>query len=108
MEPLEGIDLMQSRRNVEKLTDLCSGPGKLCMALGITREHSGADLTCSPLYIEEGSNVPKSQIMVSPRINIDYAGEWKDRLWRFYLKDSPFVSKVQKRYRDEARVLLSP
>ena len=51
LEPLEGIELMRSRRGREKLTDLCSGPGKLCQAMGISREQYGSDLTRDRLFI---------------------------------------------------------
>ncbi len=103
VEPLEGVDLMKRRRGTEVLTNLCSGPGKLCAALGITREQYGADLLGDELYLEDRPPVPGDRVMVSPRINIDYAGEYKDKLWRFYLKDSPFVSPVPRRYRDAAQ-----
>ena len=83
LRPVAGIDLMQKRRRTENLLDLCSGPGKLCAALAI----------------EDGELVPREKIGVSPRVNIDYAGECRDYLWRYYLRDDPFVSKVPGRYR---------
>lgn len=103
LEPTEGLELMKARRGVEKAEDLCSGPGKLCAALGITREQYGADLLGSELYLKDGPAPPREKIMVSPRVNIDYAEEYRDKLWRFYLKDSPFVSKTPRRYRDAAK-----
>lgn len=110
LEPVDGIELMQQRRSTKKHSDLCNGPGKLCMAMGITKKQYGFDLCNSELYLEPFVYVEKSSIMVSPRINIDYAGECKDYLWRYYIKDNPHVSKVKKRYmvipfsqRDEKR-----
>ncbi len=99
LRPVAGIDLMQKRRRTENLLDLCSGPGKLCAALGITRADNGGDLCGGALSIEDGELVPREKIGVSPRVNIDYAGECRDYLWRYYLRDDPFVSKVPGRYR---------
>lgn len=98
LQPVEGIDLMRRRRGVEKAEALCSGPGKLCAALGITREQYGLDLLGDTLFLEDGPRVPPEQILCSPRVNIDYAEEYREKPWRFYLKDSPFVSKVPKRF----------
>lgn len=90
LEPLDGIDLMKSRRKTNKLTNLCSGPGKLCQALNITRENYGEDLCGDKLYIlDAGYNM---EVATSPRINIDYAEECKDYLWRYFVKGSKFVS----------------
>lgn len=98
LEPVEGIGLMKCRRGTEKLNDLCNGPGKLCQALGITKAQYGADLCGEELYIADYRSFTDGEIAVSPRINIDYAEEWKDRLWRYYVKGNPHVSKVPKRY----------
>ncbi len=71
-----------------------NGPGKLCRALNIDISLNGVDLTTSDLiYLEDRSEVSKDEIVITKRVNIDYAGADKDRLWRFYIKDSPFVSK---------------
>lgn len=107
VEPLTGLDLMQERRRTAGLKKLCSGPGKLCMAMDISRQHNGADLCGDVLYLEYGegfgpgpagtvlfSEGPRPfEIAASRRINVDYAGEDALRLWRFTIKDSPFVSK---------------
>ena len=53
LEPLEGIELMTKRRNGKLLKQLCSGPGKLCDAMGIDKSNNGMDLTGSQLYIEK-------------------------------------------------------
>lgn len=97
LEPVEGIELMKERRNTDKILNLCSGPGKLCQAMGITREHYGMDLCGDKLYIEEpeltGDIGNSFEIEQSKRINIDYAEEAKDFEWRFTIKGSKFVSK---------------
>ena len=98
LEPLDGTELMKLRRKTDKLENLCSGPGKLCSALGINRSHSGTDLCKDEIYILDRPALPKSKIAVSPRINIDYAEEYRDKLWRYFIKDSKFVSKVPKKY----------
>lgn len=98
LEPVDGIDLMCQRRNTNSLVDLCNGPGKLCQAMGITKELYGCDLCGGELYLEQLQCIEKSQIMVSPRINIDYADECKDYLWRYFIQGSPYVSKTPKRY----------
>lgn len=91
LEPTFGIELMQERRKTQRRSSLCSGPGKLCQAMGITKAHYGMDLCGDELYIENtDSSAPA--IEATKRINIDYAGEAKDYPWRFILKDSPFLS----------------
>lgn len=98
LEPLDGVELMKNRRGTDNLQNLCSGPGKLCGALGITREQSGADLCKDELFILDKPALSASDIAVSPRINIDYAEEYRDVLWRYFVKGSKFVSKVPKKY----------
>lgn len=91
IEPIAGIELMESRRKTDKLKNLCSGPGKLCKAMDIDMKLYGTDLCKGDdLYIEYSE---KAEWVASKRINIDYAGEAADYLWRFTKKDSPFVSK---------------
>lgn len=98
LEPVKGIELMRRRRGKDELKQLCSGPGKLCQALGIGKEQYGLDLCAGPLYIEDYQDLPPEQIALSPRVNIDYAERYRDRLWRFYIKESRYVSKVPSRF----------
>jgi DNA-3-methyladenine glycosylase len=94
VEPVEGIDLMRKRRHGRAGESLTSGPGKLCLALGIDRALDRADLLGERVWIEEGRGpIPRSAIAVGPRIGIDYAGEWADRPWRFWIRNSSFVSR---------------
>ena len=74
--------------NIEGKTD---GPGKLCKAMGITREHNKLSLLGEKIWLEQGA--PAQSIKVTPRIGIDYAKEWKDAPLRFLDADSKFVSK---------------
>ena len=92
VEPLEGIDIMRQRRKKNKLTDLCNGPGKLCQSMGITKADNGVDLTGDHLYLEKPEQKEDFTIERSKRINIDYAKEARDYLWRFTIADSPFIS----------------
>lgn len=88
LEPLTGIAEMQKRRGKTKLTELCSGPGKLCQALGLNLIHNGFDLRSSELFITSGSKA--SSLASSPRIGIS---KNKEVAWRFYEKDSPYLSQ---------------
>ncbi len=93
LEPREGISLMKKRRQTEELINLCSGPAKICQAFGIDRSHNGVSLSSSrsPLFINDGERREKrkEELIWTSRIGI---GEGKDRLWRAYLKGSPFIS----------------
>lgn len=96
LEPLEGIDLMKKRRNMEKIKNLCNGPGKLCIAMDITKKENEVNLITSQLYLEEPVIQLPFEIKSAKRINIDYAEEAKDFLWRFYIKDTPYLSVKEK------------
>ena len=89
LEPLEGIDLMRERRRKESLRDLCSGPGKLCRALGIDGTYSGQDALRGPLRIEAVEG-PLPILATAPRIGIS---QGIDLPWRFLEAGSPFVSR---------------
>jgi DNA-3-methyladenine glycosylase len=88
LEPLEGVELMRARRGVDAERGLCSGPGKLCQAIGIRLTDHGRDLVSDErLWIEPGA--PPARIFVSPRIGITRSVEHP---WRFFDPDSRFVS----------------
>lgn len=92
LEPVEGLELMKARRKNDNILKLANGPGKLCTAMGITREHNGMDLCSDILYLEYPENDVEHQIEASKRINIDYAEEAKDYLLRFTIKGNKYVS----------------
>ena len=74
-----------------------NGPGKVCRYLKIDKTLNGIDLCGSELYIEDrGEVVGSDDIIQAKRIGVDYAGEWKDRPWRFYIKGNKYVSKAEK------------
>jgi DNA-3-methyladenine glycosylase len=88
LEPTRGLELQQSRREVEDVRQLCSGPGKLCQALGITREHDGLALDVPPFRLEARTEVP--EILTGPRIGITRATELS---WRYVDAGFPFLSR---------------
>jgi DNA-3-methyladenine glycosylase len=97
VEPVEGLDVMRRRRSGQPDHNLTNGPGKLCIALGIDRGMDCVDLLGRRVWIEERKKLPARQIASGPRIGIDYAEEWVDKPWRFWIKGNPFVSRVVSR-----------
>lgn len=101
VEPVKGIEEMARNRfkkdyndlTKSQIKNLTNGPGKLCSAMGITRDNNGDDLLGDRLYIMEPEFNENFTIARSPRINIDYAEEARDYLWRFYIKGNMYVSK---------------
>lgn len=92
IEPLRGIELMaQRRRKPAHSRELTNGPGKLTNALAITGADYGRDLCGGQLYLEH-SDVPTGRIGRSTRINVDYAGVWASKRWRFYERGNRYVS----------------
>jgi DNA-3-methyladenine glycosylase len=81
------------------------GPGLLCRALGIDRTYNGADLRGRELWIRAPKRVPPLRIATATRIGVDYAGDWAHRPWRFFDRDSPFVSTVTAAARRRATAL---
>jgi DNA-3-methyladenine glycosylase len=97
LEPVEGVPRMRMRRRGRPDRDLTSGPGKLCIALGIDRSFDGADLLGDRVWIEEGARrIPLAEVAAGPRIGIAYAAEWADRPWRFWVRDNPHVSRRER------------
>ena len=95
VEPISGLDIIKDNRAIKsnKLRDLTNGPGKLSQALAIDRDLNNYYLiNGNKLYIEKDNQDQDYEIAASKRINIDYAEEYKDKLWRFYIKENPFVS----------------
>ena len=88
LEPTHGIDVMRARRGLDDLRLLCSGPGRLCQALGVTREHDGLPLDAPPFELRERER-PVS-VVAAPRIGISVATE---RPWRYAAAGSRFLSR---------------
>ncbi len=117
-EPLQGIKKMAENRELDlkldrviasqktahkkslppggcpaDLKELTDGPGKLTQALAIDRNLNGHDLRKQgTLYLADGQPGPGEEVVSSERINIDYAEEYREKPWRFYLKNNDFVS----------------
>ena len=90
LEPVAGIELMRARRPAaKKIENLASGPGKLTLAMGITRALNGADVTCGPLVVRSPKEAAPRDVMVTPRIGITKCAELP---LRFYLGGNRFVS----------------
>jgi len=95
VQPLDGKEIMLQRRNKTVFDkSLTSGPGILSKALGIDRSLYAASLVGPSIWLEESpEKISSSQIVETTRIGVDYAGEDALRPWRFYLKNSEWVSK---------------
>jgi len=89
LEPVAGIELMRRRRGVRKEEDLASGPGKLTLALGVTRAQNGADVTRGSLVVREPAEPRHLEIAVTPRVGISKCA---DLPLRFLVRGSRFVS----------------
>jgi DNA-3-methyladenine glycosylase len=98
LEPLEGVKVMERNRRGRTGFELCSGPAKLTQALQITRALNGADLCArrgAELWIEDAPPIHED-VAISPRIGLNNTPEpWKSMLWRFYVRENPFVSKAK-------------
>ncbi len=96
LEPVEGIDVMIKNRFGGKLIhekenyNLTNGPGKLCKAFGINKNHNGTDLIGNEIYILDQPKLRSNEIGVSKRIGITRS---VDLQWRFFIKDNSFVSR---------------
>jgi DNA-3-methyladenine glycosylase len=91
LEPLTGIGIMQSRRpSAHEVEDLASGPGKLTLALDITLQHNGADVTRGSLAVREPAEQRRFEIQVTPRIGIS---QCVDAPLRFLIAGNRSVSK---------------
>lgn len=91
LEPIAGIELMQQRRGLLRLKDLCSGPGKLTQALGVTLALNRADLTRPPLYVG-AETVASGPIVATTRVGLR-PEKGADLLLRYYFADNPYVSR---------------
>ena len=104
LEPVEGLELMAKRRKIDisdakksKLKNITNGPSKLCQAMNINTSLNGIDLCGDEVFITNQTGLrSKEEIIAAPRVNIDYAEEYRDKLWRFLLRGNAFVSKGYK------------
>ena len=94
LEPIEGIEVMQKRRKTNKIENLCSGPGKLTQAFGITKEQNNLSLLTGDLQIHNSRERP--EIAVSRRVGLSAGQELE---LRFFIKGNRFVSRFEKPFR---------
>ncbi|UCH64349.1 MAG: DNA-3-methyladenine glycosylase [Ignavibacterium sp.] len=96
VEPLEGVERMiMNRFGKKKLSEkemyhLTSGPGKVCKAFGITKGHSGVDLTGDKIYLMDSVLKKDEKIAVSKRIGITKSAHLP---WRYFIKNNPYLSR---------------
>jgi DNA-3-methyladenine glycosylase len=103
LEPVEGLALMRSRRGIDPVQRLCSGPGKLTQALGISLQHNGCDLARGPVVISARPAAWREvEVVLSTRVGITKAPELP---WRFCAAGSRFTSRPGAR---SARVASAP
>jgi DNA-3-methyladenine glycosylase len=97
-EPVYGIDIMLTRTQKSKFDyTLTKGPGNVSRALGISTKHTGIDLLSNEMFIiDDGLKPEEKNIVVSPRIGVDYAEGDALLPYRFYIRDNPFVSGKNK------------
>jgi len=95
LEPVAGLEAMRRARMTDNPRNFTTGPGKLTQALRITRTLNAEDVTTSSrlFVIDDGCRVEADQIATSPRIGVDYAGEDALLPWRYFVRDSRFVSR---------------
>lgn len=96
VQPIQGLDIVRSLRDIKsnKTEDLSNGPGKVGQALGINKDKmNGIDLLQGQFTIVD-AGIDNFDVSISRRVNIDYAEEWIDKPWRFFIKGNSFVSKV--------------
>jgi DNA-3-methyladenine glycosylase len=96
IEPITGVELMRARRGRASDADsrLASGPARLCQAMAVDRSLDAHDLaTADHLWLAGGSEVPDSAVSAGRRVGVDYAGEWSNRPWRFWITGNPSVSR---------------
>ena len=89
LEPTSGLEAMRRRRGLDDERLLCAGPGRLCQALGITREHDGLPLDSPPFRLEP--RVGEPEVVRGPRIGITRAA---DLPWRYGLAGSRYLSRA--------------
>jgi len=85
--------LLRAIEPIKNIDERSQGPGLLCKAMRISKDHNSHDLLSDNFYIESPSEEKSFTIIKKPRIGIDYAGHWARRLLRFYIKDNPFISR---------------
>jgi DNA-3-methyladenine glycosylase len=98
VQPVEGVELVKEFRKIKsgKVEELSNGPGKVGQALGIDMPSmNGMNMVGSHEFRIVDGGLSGYRVGVSRRINIEYAEEWRDKPWRFFVEGNSFVSKVK-------------
>jgi DNA-3-methyladenine glycosylase len=86
--------LLRGLEPVRGIANTTHGPGLLCRALHVDRSLNGTDLLGDTLWLEKPARYRAARVGRAPRIGVDYAGDWASKPWRFFDRDSPYVSTV--------------
>lgn len=88
--------LIRALEPIQNIENGTNGPGRLCRTLGIDRQLNGHDLTRAGelFFAEPETTQPPFELVATPRIGVDYAGEWAAKPLRFYIRGNPYVSKT--------------
>jgi len=92
LQPVAGLEQMIARRGVTKVEHVANGPGKLTIAMGITRKLNGADVTSGDFTVRQPASADGFQIASGPRVGITKAMDWPLRFW---IEGNRFVSRAQ-------------
>ncbi len=98
LEPVEGIEYMLRRRNMDTLNyKLTAGPGALASALGLTRAYNGVSLQGPVIWLEDrNERKPEAnEILASPRVGMNFTGPWHSIPWRFRIRDNAYTSRAK-------------
>lgn len=93
VEPIQNCEKMRARRGEMPQKNLTSGPGKLCIAFGIDKSFNGEDLLGERVWIENYRTIAARDISSGKRVGIDYAEEFAEMPWRFWITGNRFVSR---------------
>jgi len=95
---IRALEPVLKYKEPKEIKNLANGPGKLCRWLKLDKSFNGEELHKSKrIWLEDrGEKIKKSRIKTSKRIGIDYADSWAEKPWRFYIKDNPCVSVIDK------------
>jgi len=99
LEPIKNLATMFKNRTKQRsmknlnILQLTSGPAKLCQALQINRQHYGSSFVIGPLKILSHRSISADQLVATPRVGVDYAGQARSYPYRFYWKANPFISQ---------------
>lgn len=95
VQPLQGLEYMRQRRGIfDDDKRLCKGPGALAKAFGLNKLHNGVSLAGDNIWVEDTTTaLPEEHIIATSRVGLNIQGPYKLVPWRFYIKNSPWISR---------------